>query len=175
MNTLGIFVALSAALMHAVLQIILRYLGRYESPETITFYFFIIGTLLTALPLPFIAVRPTLAEIPLLLGVGLAGAGGPVAAVHRLSQCTRRHRYGLQLQQHRLGDTFWLDDLERMAGSRRYDRRCHCDCFEYPDDLARKPAEKNFRCPVPREVMNAPGNLRVNPPGRQYLQCRSEK
>jgi drug/metabolite transporter (DMT)-like permease len=74
MNTLGILVALSAALIHAVLQIILRYLGRHESPETITFYFFVIGTIVTALPLPFIAVRPTLAEIPLLLGVGLAGA-----------------------------------------------------------------------------------------------------
>ncbi len=73
-NSLGIMVAICAALMHAVLQIILRYLGRYESPETITFYFFIIGTFLTALPLPFIAVRPTLAEVPLLLGIGLSGA-----------------------------------------------------------------------------------------------------
>lgn len=71
--TLGIVIAICAALMHAILQIILRYLGHYESPETITFYFFIIGTFLTALPLPFIAVRPTLAEIPLLLGVGLSG------------------------------------------------------------------------------------------------------
>ena len=73
-NSLGIMVAICAALMHAVLQIILRYLGRYESPETITFYFFIIGTFLTALPLPFIAVRPTVAEVPLLLGIGLSGA-----------------------------------------------------------------------------------------------------
>ena len=72
--TLGIIVAICAALMHAILQIILRYLGRYESPETISFYFFIIGTFLTALPLPFIAVRPTMAEVPLLLGVGLSGA-----------------------------------------------------------------------------------------------------
>jgi drug/metabolite transporter (DMT)-like permease len=60
--------------MHAILQIILRYLGRFESPETISFYFFIIGTFVTALPLPFIAVQPTLAEIPLLFGVGLSGA-----------------------------------------------------------------------------------------------------
>lgn len=72
--TLGIVVAICAALMHAILQIILRYLGRYESPETISFYFFLIGTFLTALPLPFIAVRPTLAEVPLLIGVGLSGA-----------------------------------------------------------------------------------------------------
>ena len=73
--TLGILVALFAALLHAVLQIILRYLGRYESPETISFYFFVIGVFLTALPLPFIAVRPTMAEVPLLIGVGLSGAG----------------------------------------------------------------------------------------------------
>lgn len=72
--TLGIIVCLIAALMHAILQIIVRYLGRYESTETIAFYFFVIGLILTALPLPFIAVRPTLSEVPLLVGVGLSGA-----------------------------------------------------------------------------------------------------
>jgi len=71
---LGVAVAMSAAFLHAILQIILRYLGRFESPETVSFYFFIIGTFVTALALPFVAVRPTLAEIPLLLGVGLSGA-----------------------------------------------------------------------------------------------------
>ena len=70
----GIAVALCAALMHAILQIILRYLGRYERPETVACYFFIVGTFLCALPLPFIAVRPTWAEAPLLFGVGLSGA-----------------------------------------------------------------------------------------------------
>ena len=74
MNLVGVSVAIAAALMHATLQIVLRYLGRHESPETITFYFLVIGTLITALPLPFVAVAPTLAEIPLLLGVGLSGA-----------------------------------------------------------------------------------------------------
>ena len=73
-HTLGILVALFAALLHAILQIILRYLGSYESPETISFYFFVVGVFLTALPLPFIAVRPTIAEIPLFLGIGLSGA-----------------------------------------------------------------------------------------------------
>jgi len=71
---LGIAVAMGAALMHAILQIILRYLSRHERPETIACYFFIIGTFLCALPLPFIAVRPTWEEIPLLFGVGLTGA-----------------------------------------------------------------------------------------------------
>jgi drug/metabolite transporter (DMT)-like permease len=73
-HLLGVTVALAAALMHATLQIVLRYLGRYESPETVTFYFMVIGTLVTALPLPFVAVTPSLAEVPLLFGVGLSGA-----------------------------------------------------------------------------------------------------
>ena len=71
---LGISVALCAAFLHATLQIILRYLGRFESPETISFYFFIIGTVVTALALPFVAVTPATSEIPLLFGVGLSGA-----------------------------------------------------------------------------------------------------
>jgi len=71
---LGIAVAMLAALMHAILQIILRYLGRYEKPETVAFYFVVIGALVTALPMPFVATRPSLAEVPLLFGVGLSGA-----------------------------------------------------------------------------------------------------
>ncbi|MEQ8205440.1 MAG: DMT family transporter [Woeseia sp.] len=71
---LGISAALAAACMQATLQIVLRYLGRFESPETTSFYFFIIGTLIMALPLPFIAVRPSVDEIPLFVGVGLSGA-----------------------------------------------------------------------------------------------------
>lgn len=71
---LGIAVTLCAAFMHAILQIILRYLGRYESPETVSLYFFIIGTFITAMAMPFVAVTPTTGEIPLLLGVGLSGA-----------------------------------------------------------------------------------------------------
>ncbi len=72
--TLGIAVAMIAACMHAALQVVLRYLGRFERPLTVTFYFVVIGTLVTALPLPFVAVRPTVAEIPLFFGVGLSGA-----------------------------------------------------------------------------------------------------
>ena len=72
---LGIALALLAALMHATLQIVLRYLGRHERPETITFYFFLIGMVVSALPLPWVAVTPTREEMPWLLGVGLSGAG----------------------------------------------------------------------------------------------------
>jgi drug/metabolite transporter (DMT)-like permease len=74
-NTLGVTVALSAAFIQGIMAIILRYLGKHESPETISFYFMVVGTVLTALALPFIAVQPTLKEIPLLFGVGLTGAG----------------------------------------------------------------------------------------------------
>ena len=70
----GITVALGSALLHAILQIILRYLGRFETPETISFYFFVIGTVITGAAMPFVAVLPTLNEIPLLLGVGFSGA-----------------------------------------------------------------------------------------------------
>lgn len=73
-NALGVAVALAATMLHATLQVVLRYLGKYERPETITFYFLVIGALVTALPLPFVAVKPTVGEIPLLFGVGLSGA-----------------------------------------------------------------------------------------------------
>jgi drug/metabolite transporter (DMT)-like permease len=72
-NMIGVTLALSAAAMHAILQTILRYLGKTEKPETITFYFVAIGTLVAAIPLPFVASMPAINEIPLFLGVGLTG------------------------------------------------------------------------------------------------------
>lgn len=71
---LGVGIALGAALMQAILQVVLRHLGPHERPETVTFYFFAIGIAVTALAMPFVAVTPTLNEIPLLLGVGLSGS-----------------------------------------------------------------------------------------------------
>lgn len=71
---LGMAVALAAAFLQASVSIILRFLGGHESAETISLYFFVIGTFVTALALPFVAVRPTLEEIPLLFGVGFSGA-----------------------------------------------------------------------------------------------------
>ena len=73
-NTLGVTLALCAALMQAFMTILLRHMSRHERPETITFYFFVIGTFVTGLALPFVATGPTLAEIPLFFGVGLSGA-----------------------------------------------------------------------------------------------------
>jgi drug/metabolite transporter (DMT)-like permease len=72
-NYIGATIALSAACMHAGLQILLRFLGRTEKPETITFYFVFIGTIISAIPMPFVFTMPTINDIPLLLGVGLSG------------------------------------------------------------------------------------------------------
>jgi drug/metabolite transporter (DMT)-like permease len=72
---LGVLTALGAAMVHAILQILLRYLGPYESPETISFYFFAIGIFVAALPMPWVATVPSLDDVPLLLGVGLSGTG----------------------------------------------------------------------------------------------------
>ncbi len=72
-NSLGVTLALSAALMHAVLQTILRYLGRTEKPETITFYFVAIGTVVAALPLPWIFTMPSWSDLPYILGLGISG------------------------------------------------------------------------------------------------------
>jgi drug/metabolite transporter (DMT)-like permease len=71
---LGAAVALAAAFLQATMSVVLRYLGGHESVETISFYFFLIGTFVTALALPFVAVRPTLDEVPLLFGAGFSGA-----------------------------------------------------------------------------------------------------
>ena len=73
-TTLGVSFAISAAVLQSILGILLRHLGGHEDPETVSFYFFVIGAIVTALALPFVAVRPTLDELPLLLGVGLTGA-----------------------------------------------------------------------------------------------------
>ncbi len=72
-NMQGVFLALSAAFLHAVLQVILRSLGKTEKPETVTFYFVFIGMIIAGIPMIFVATMPSLETIPLLLGVGLSG------------------------------------------------------------------------------------------------------
>lgn len=72
-NMMGAAVALSAASMHAGLQIILRSLGKTESPETVTFYFVFIGTFVSLIPMPLVFTMPTWHEVPLIIGLGLTG------------------------------------------------------------------------------------------------------
>lgn len=74
-NSLGVTLALSAAAMHATLQTILRSLGKTEKPQTVTFYFVAIGTLVAALPMPWIFTVPTWDDVPLLIACGLSGMG----------------------------------------------------------------------------------------------------
>lgn len=73
-NTAGLLFALSAALMQGLLAIILRHLGGFERPETIAFYFFIVGALVTGLAMPFVARPLSVEDLPYWLGVGIAGA-----------------------------------------------------------------------------------------------------
>lgn len=73
-NLLGVAAALSAAFLQAFMSVLLRHLGGHERPETVTFYFFVVGAVLTGLALPFVANAPTWEEVPLLLGVGISGA-----------------------------------------------------------------------------------------------------
>lgn len=73
-NTIGVTLALSAAFMHAFMGILLRYLGRTETPFAATFYFMLIGTLMTGLLMPFIGKVPAIEHWWMILGVGLSGA-----------------------------------------------------------------------------------------------------
>jgi drug/metabolite transporter (DMT)-like permease len=72
-NLFGVFLAMSAALMHATLQTILRALGKTESPETVTFYFVFVGTFVSLIPMPFFFTMPALSEIPFILALGVTG------------------------------------------------------------------------------------------------------
>ncbi len=72
-NLAGILFALAGAVLNATLSTMLRLLGRTERQDTLTFYLLFVGLLLVTPVMPFIAVTPTKAEIPLLIGLGLSG------------------------------------------------------------------------------------------------------
>jgi drug/metabolite transporter (DMT)-like permease len=74
LNLLGAGLALFAALMHATLGTLLRLLGRTEEPLTVTFYFLLMGMLLTLPAMPFLAKMPTAYEVMLMFGAGLSGS-----------------------------------------------------------------------------------------------------
>ena len=69
---LGIGVAVSAALMHASLGLLLRFM-KTESPITVTFYFALTGMVMTGICMPFIASIPTAYSLFLLICTGIAG------------------------------------------------------------------------------------------------------
>lgn len=72
-SMMGAGIALCAASMHAILQTILRSLGKTEKPETVTFYFFFIGAFVSLIPMPVVFTMPTWGDVPLIIGVGLTG------------------------------------------------------------------------------------------------------
>ncbi len=73
-NVTGVSFALSAALMHASIGTLLRVLGRTERPETVTFYFLVIGAAMTGAAMPFAGTVPQMNDVPLFLGAGISGA-----------------------------------------------------------------------------------------------------
>lgn len=72
-NLQGAAIALSAASMHAILQTILRSLGKTEKPETVTFYFVFIGAFISLIPMPLVFNMPSWEDVPNIIGVGLSG------------------------------------------------------------------------------------------------------
>ena len=70
---LGALVALGAALSQSLAMIFIRQLSRSESANTIVFYFTLIGTVLSALTLPFAWRTPGLWDLGLLILAGLIG------------------------------------------------------------------------------------------------------
>ncbi len=73
-SSIGITLALSAATMHATLQTILRGLGKTEKPETVTFYFILIGLFVSAIPMPLVFTMPRWDQLPIILALGIIGA-----------------------------------------------------------------------------------------------------
>lgn len=83
-NTLGVFLGLSTAMLHAILQVILRHIGKSDLPLTTIFYFVGGGMLLTAPFMPFFGKIPNLADLPFLLGLAVAGTAGQVFITNAL-------------------------------------------------------------------------------------------
>ncbi|MBN1587382.1 MAG: DMT family transporter [Candidatus Omnitrophica bacterium] len=71
------WVAVASGLLAAVAYVTIRYLGRFESPGTIIFYFCLFATL-ASLPMMLVAgfVLPDTGQCLLLLGIGVVGTVG---------------------------------------------------------------------------------------------------
>lgn len=75
MTTIGVALALSAATIHAIIQVLIRAM-KSENTFTITFYFFLTGVILSGVLMPFVATMPTAETIPYLLAIGVTGGLG---------------------------------------------------------------------------------------------------
>ena len=72
-NYVGIAFGLSAAFMHAFMQVLLRHIGRADHPLTTVFYFMLIGAGITALFMPFVWHMPAPEDFFLLIPIGVSG------------------------------------------------------------------------------------------------------
>lgn len=75
-SILGVALALAAASCHTAIGVMLRHLSRSDAPLTVTFYFMLIGGILSGLAMPWIATKPDPASLPVL---GLLIVSGTVA------------------------------------------------------------------------------------------------
>ncbi len=75
-NLLGIIVAVITAIIHASVAITLRKLGHTENPITVSLLFLGGSTFICAAALPFVDITASMADIPSLIILGLAGASG---------------------------------------------------------------------------------------------------
>ncbi|MCK5285425.1 MAG: DMT family transporter [Alphaproteobacteria bacterium] len=72
---IGIVLALSAAVIHAIIQVLLRAMKGVNS-FTITFYFFLGGMILTGIFMPFVMTMPSTHNMLILLCIGISGGIG---------------------------------------------------------------------------------------------------
>ncbi|MCB1720396.1 MAG: DMT family transporter [Alphaproteobacteria bacterium] len=74
-TTIGIALALGAAICHASIQVLLRAL-KTQSAFTITFYFFVGGVVVPGLFMPWVANMPDAHSALIMLGIGITGGLG---------------------------------------------------------------------------------------------------
>jgi drug/metabolite transporter (DMT)-like permease len=73
MFNLGAVAAVVAACLTGLVYITLRQLNRIDRPVTIVFYFILLSSVFTSIPLPFVWVAPTMQDWGLAAALGLCG------------------------------------------------------------------------------------------------------
>jgi len=79
---------LCSALAFSLYQIITRQIVGRENPLTTLFYTALVGAAVTSLGLPFAWQAPTLAEVPLIIAIGLLGGFGHFLLIRAVAQAS---------------------------------------------------------------------------------------